>query len=199
MLLIVECFYQWNIQNRIQESVSKSKWCLSLLSSLTETYINRDKGEKKKAKLHLLSRTPWHKDVWGGVEVHVHIFLSSVVDGDKWSALRSECFTHGKTPPGTHWIRGCVSLRVGLDDAGRENLLVLSRIEPQFLGSPTFNLVTIPTEMTCLKYAAAGISFKSTTVVMSSEDDWKPVLVTSGCNSVCCPGPTRVLIQLSSF
>jgi hypothetical protein len=47
---------------------------------------------------------------YGGVEVLIHVFLTSALDGGEWSASRPCRFT-----PGSHWIIGWVGLRVGLD------------------------------------------------------------------------------------
>jgi hypothetical protein len=55
-----------------------------------------------------------HEDVWG-VDVYTHVFLTSALVGDEWSA---SCF--GRFTPGTHWKRGWVGPRAGLDDM--ENL-----------------------------------------------------------------------------
>jgi hypothetical protein len=50
--------------------------------------------------------------VHGGVDVQIHIFLTSaLVEGER-SASRPGRFT-----PGTHWMGGWVDLRAGLDDA----------------------------------------------------------------------------------
>jgi hypothetical protein len=41
---------------------------------------------------------------YGGVDVKIHIFLTSALVGDKWSASRLGRFTSGEIAPGTHWI-----------------------------------------------------------------------------------------------
>jgi hypothetical protein len=55
------------------------------------------------------------KTNWG-VEVYLHVFLTSAVGGGKWSA---SCPGHfippGKEPPSTHWIGVWVGPRAGLD------------------------------------------------------------------------------------
>jgi hypothetical protein len=53
---------------------------------------------------------------YGGVEVEIHIFLTSALAGGDWSALRPGRFIPGDTDPGTHWIGGWVNPRAGLDD-----------------------------------------------------------------------------------
>jgi hypothetical protein len=41
-------------------------------------------------------------------------FFTSALDGSKWSASRSGCFTPGKRTRGAHWIGGCMGLRADL-------------------------------------------------------------------------------------
>jgi hypothetical protein len=43
---------------------------------------------------------------YGGVDVHFHIFLTSVLAGGEWSASRPDHFTPEEIVPGTHWIGG---------------------------------------------------------------------------------------------
>jgi hypothetical protein len=50
-----------------------------------------------------------------GVEVYLHVFLTSARDGGEWSALRPGRFTPRETAPGTHWIGRWVGPRTGLD------------------------------------------------------------------------------------
>jgi hypothetical protein len=52
-----------------------------------------------------------------GVDVLIHIFLTSTLDGGKWSASSPDCFTPGEKVPITHWIGGWVGPGTGLDDA----------------------------------------------------------------------------------
>jgi hypothetical protein len=51
-----------------------------------------------------------------GVDVQIHILLTSVLVGDKWSASRTVGFTPGERAHGTHWIGGCVNTRAGLNN-----------------------------------------------------------------------------------
>jgi hypothetical protein len=53
---------------------------------------------------------------YGGVDVEIHIFLTSALVGGEWSASRPGRFTPGKEPPGTHCIGGWVDPRTSLDD-----------------------------------------------------------------------------------
>jgi hypothetical protein len=59
---------------------------------------------------------------YGGVDVYIHIFLTSALAGGEWSASRPGCFTSGERAPGTHWIGGWVDPRAGLDDVKRKFL-----------------------------------------------------------------------------
>jgi hypothetical protein len=45
-----------------------------------------------------------------------HVFLTSALVGDKWSASRPGRFTPEERDPGTHCIEGWVDLRTGLDN-----------------------------------------------------------------------------------
>jgi hypothetical protein len=75
---------------------------------------------------------------YGGVDVWIHIFLTSALVGGEWPASRPGRFTPGKEPsalvggewpasrhgrfaPGTHCIGGWVDPRSGLDNWRREN------------------------------------------------------------------------------
>jgi hypothetical protein len=51
-----------------------------------------------------------------GVDVYIHIFLTSALAGDEWSASLPGRFTPGERAPGTHWKGGWVDPRAGLDD-----------------------------------------------------------------------------------
>jgi hypothetical protein len=53
---------------------------------------------------------------YGGVDVQIHIFLTSALAGGEWSASRHGRFTPGERAPGIHWIGGWVNLIAGLDD-----------------------------------------------------------------------------------
>jgi len=43
-----------------------------------------------------------------GVEVQLHAFLTSALDGGEWSVSRPGRFTPRKRAPGAHWIGGWV-------------------------------------------------------------------------------------------
>jgi hypothetical protein len=58
-----------------------------------------------------------------GVDVYIHIFFTSALFAGEWSASRPCRFTPGETAPGTHWIRGWVGPRTGMDDVEKKNSL----------------------------------------------------------------------------
>jgi hypothetical protein len=60
----------------------------------------------------------------GGVDVYIHIFLTSALVGYEWSASRPTRFAPKETVPGTHWIGGYVGPRTGLDDVETRKILL---------------------------------------------------------------------------
>jgi hypothetical protein len=62
--------------------------------------------------------------VSGGVDVQIHIVLTSVLVGGEWSASCSDRFT-----PGTHCTGGWVGSRAGLDDVEKRKFLILLGLE----------------------------------------------------------------------
>jgi hypothetical protein len=73
---------------------------------------------------------------YGGVDVKIHIFLALALAGGEWLASRPCCFTPRKRNPGTHWIRGWVDPRAGLDDLEKRKLLTLPGLKLQPLSHP---------------------------------------------------------------
>jgi hypothetical protein len=73
---------------------------------------------------------------YGGVNVYTHIFFTSALAGDEWSASRPCRFAPGKRAPGTHWIGGGVDLRAGLDDVEKGKFLTLPGLELPPLSRP---------------------------------------------------------------
>jgi hypothetical protein len=67
--------------------------------------------------------------VYGGVDLYIHIFLTSALGGGEWSASRPGCFTPGERAPSTYWIGGWVGPRAGLDDVEKRKFLTLPGIE----------------------------------------------------------------------
>jgi hypothetical protein len=67
---------------------------------------------------------------YGGVHVHIHIFLTSALAGGEWSVLRPGSFTSGEKAHGSHWIGGWVDPRAGdLDDVEKRNFFTLLGLE----------------------------------------------------------------------
>jgi hypothetical protein len=58
--------------------------------------------------------------MYGEVDVQIHLFLTSALVGDQWSALPL-----GKEPPGTHWIGGWADPRASLDNMEKRKFLTL--------------------------------------------------------------------------
>jgi hypothetical protein len=52
---------------------------------------------------------------YGGVDVYIHVFVTSALVGGKWSASCPGRFTPGERAAGTHWIGGWVGPKAGLD------------------------------------------------------------------------------------
>jgi hypothetical protein len=71
-----------------------------------------------------------------GVDVQIHIFLTSALVRGEWSTSRPGRFTPGEKAPGTHWIGGWVGLRAGLDDLEKRTFLTLPGLELRPLGRP---------------------------------------------------------------
>jgi hypothetical protein len=57
----------------------------------------------------------------GVVDVQLHTFLTSALDGDEWSVSHLSHFMPKQRAPGTHWIRGWVGPRAGLDVVENRN------------------------------------------------------------------------------
>jgi hypothetical protein len=73
---------------------------------------------------------------YGGMDVYIHIFLTSALAGCEWSALRPGRFTPGEIAPGTQWIVGWVDPRGGLDDLEKRKFLTLPGLELRPLSRP---------------------------------------------------------------
>jgi hypothetical protein len=58
-------------------------------------------------------------------------FLTSALAGGEWSASRP-----GPLYPGTHWIRGWVDPRAGMNDVQKRKFLTLPELEFRSLGRP---------------------------------------------------------------
>jgi hypothetical protein len=68
------------------------------------------------------------KAYWG-VDVEIHVVLTSALVGGEWSDSRPGLFNRGEKAPGTHWIEGLVDPRAGLDDVVKRKFLTLPGLE----------------------------------------------------------------------
>jgi hypothetical protein len=68
---------------------------------------------------------------YGGVNVYIHIFLTSTLAGGEWSASRPR-----ERDPVTYWIGGWVGPRAGLDEMEKRKFLTLPGLELRPLGRP---------------------------------------------------------------
>jgi hypothetical protein len=59
---------------------------------------------------------------YGGMDVYIHIFLTSAEVGGEWSVSRHCCFTPWERAPITLSIGGWVEPRAGLNDTESEKL-----------------------------------------------------------------------------
>jgi hypothetical protein len=73
---------------------------------------------------------------YGGMDVQIHILLTSALAGGEWSASHHGCFTLGERAPGTHWIGGWMDPRASLDDAEKRKFFTLPGLELQPLDRP---------------------------------------------------------------
>jgi hypothetical protein len=76
------------------------------------------------------------KPYWG-VDIYIHIFLTSALVGVDWSASRPDRCTSWKATAGTHWMECWVGTRIGLNDVEKRIFLTLPGLELQLLGRPT--------------------------------------------------------------
>jgi hypothetical protein len=74
---------------------------------------------------------------YGGVDVQIHIFLTSALVAGEWPASRFGRYTPGETDPGTHWIGGWVDHRAGLGDMEKRKFLAILGLELRPLSRPT--------------------------------------------------------------
>jgi hypothetical protein len=73
--------------------------------------------------------------MYGGVDVQIHVFLTSALVGGERSASRPAALPAGKGP-GTHWIGGWVGPRAGLDAKEKRKFLTLPWLELRPVGRP---------------------------------------------------------------
>jgi hypothetical protein len=66
---------------------------------------------------------------YGGVDVQIHVFLTSAPVEGEWSASRPCRFTTTERAPGSHWTEGWVNPGTGLDNVKKRKILPLSGLE----------------------------------------------------------------------
>jgi hypothetical protein len=71
-----------------------------------------------------------------GVDVYIHIFLTSALVGGDWSTSRPSRFTPRGGAPGTHSIGEWVDLSAGLDNLEKRKFLTPPGLELRPLGRP---------------------------------------------------------------
>jgi hypothetical protein len=79
------------------------------------------------------------------VEVQFLSFLTSALDGDEWSGLRSGRFILWERDPGTYWIGGWLGRRTGLNAVAKRKIPCPCRESNP--GHPASSLVVILTEL----------------------------------------------------
>jgi hypothetical protein len=78
---------------------------------------------------------------YGGVDVQIHVFLTSTLVGGKWTTSRLGRFTPVERSFGTHWIRVWLGPRADLDDVENRKFLPLPGLEllPSSVFQPVAN------------------------------------------------------------
>jgi hypothetical protein len=74
-----------------------------------------------------------------------HVFLTSALASGEWSASGRAALTPGERAPVTHWKRGWVGPRSGLDDVEKRKFLTLPGLELKLLGRPAHSQSLYPT------------------------------------------------------
>jgi hypothetical protein len=72
---------------------------------------------------------------YGGIDVQIHVLLTSALIADEKSVSRSGRFTLEKET-GTYLIGGWVGRRTGLNNVERSKILLLEELELRPLGRP---------------------------------------------------------------
>jgi hypothetical protein len=73
---------------------------------------------------------------YGGVDVQIHVFLTSALAGSEWSASCSGNLTPRERVPDTHWIGSFVDPREGLNDVEKRKFFAIPGLEHRPLGRP---------------------------------------------------------------
>jgi hypothetical protein len=79
-----------------------------------------------------------HYALWAywGMDVYIHVFLTSALAGGEWSVSSPSRFNPGEKATGIHWIGGWVERRGGLDDVEKRKFFILPGLELRLLGRP---------------------------------------------------------------
>jgi hypothetical protein len=136
-----ELFYlltNWNLQSYCKNLIHKFPLihlsydallrmpCVVLV--ITWSLLAKLNSWRWKVKLSLcLTKHHAMKTYWG-MEVQLHAFLTSALDGSEWSASRPDRFTPRKRVPGTHWTGGWVGPRAVLDAVMKKKILSPRRV-----------------------------------------------------------------------
>jgi hypothetical protein len=64
-----------------------------------------------------------------GMDVYIHIFLTSALAGGELSVSRPSRFTPGERAPGTHWLGGWMDPRACQGDLEKRKFLTLPELE----------------------------------------------------------------------
>jgi hypothetical protein len=108
--------------------------CSSHLNLDVPTFLLPSQLKVKKVKLSLCLIKHYAMKAYGGVDVWIHIFLTSALAGGEWSASFPCRFTLGERAPGTHRIGGWVGPSTGLEDLEKTKFLTLLGPELHPLG-----------------------------------------------------------------
>jgi hypothetical protein len=73
-----------------------------------------------KVKLSLWLTKYHAMKTYGGMEIQMHVFLTSTLDGGEWLDSRPGRFTPEETAPDIHLIEGWVGPRTDLNRGGEE-------------------------------------------------------------------------------
>jgi hypothetical protein len=87
-------------------------------------------------KLSLCLTKHYAIKTYGGVDVYIHILLTSALVGGEWSDSLPSRFTPGERAPCTCWIGGWVGPRACLDDVEKRKFLALPALEFRPFGRP---------------------------------------------------------------
>jgi hypothetical protein len=96
---------------------------------------HRFKVTNVKLSLCLTNYVLRHEGVWG-VDVYIHVFLSSALVTREWSASRPCRFTPEEGTTGVHWIGCWMGPTAGLDNVEKRKFFTLSGPELRPIGRP---------------------------------------------------------------